>query len=85
MDKQAHIEEIDKRMQEQGWMFFGPILHYKKAWKDHAAIYKREGKYVVSGLDFSGEKELHEPIEKKEAVRRTEESLEEIKKYILEL
>ena len=54
MDKRAHIEEIDKRMQEQGWTFFGPILHYKNAWKDHAAIYKREGKYVVSGLDFSG-------------------------------
>ncbi len=85
MDKRAHIEEIGKRMEEQGWMFFGPILHYKKAWKDQAAIYERDGKYVVSGLDFSGEKELHEPIEKKEAVIRAEESLEEIKKNILEL
>ena len=85
MDKRAHIEEIGKRMEEQGWTFFGPILHYKKAWKDHAAIYKRDGKYVVSGLDFSGEKELQEPIEEKEAVRRSEESYEEIKKYILGL
>jgi len=85
MDKRAHIEEIGKKMEEQGWMFFGPILHYKKAWKDHAAIYERDGKYVVSGLDSSGEKELHESIEKKEAIRRAEESFEEIKKYILGL
>ena len=85
MDKREHIEKIDKRMQEQGWSFFGPILHYKNAWKDHAAIYKRDGKYVVSGLDSGGEKELHEEIEEKEAITRAEEGLEEIKKYILEL
>jgi len=85
MDKRTQVEKIDKKMQEQGWKFFGPILHYEKAWKDHAAIYERDGKYVVSGLDFSGEKELHEPIEKKEAIKRSEESLEEIKKYILGL
>ena len=83
MDKRTHVEKIGKRIQEQGWIFFGPILHYKNAWKDHGAVYERDGKYIVSGLDFTGEKELLEPIEKKEAIRRVGESLEEIKKYIL--
>ena len=54
MDKRVHIEEIDKKMQEQGWKFIGAILHYKKAWKSQAAVYEQNGKYVVSGLDASG-------------------------------
>ena len=85
MDKRTQVEKIDKKMQEQGWNFFGPILHYKKAWKDHAAIYERDGKYVVSGLDESGENELHEPIEKKKAIKRKEEGFDEIKKFVFGL
>ena len=85
MDKREHIEKIDKKIQEQGWKFFGPILHYNKAWKDHAAIYERNGEYVVSGLDASGENELHEPIEEKEAIKRADEGLEEIKKFVFGL
>ena len=82
MDKRTHIEKIDKKRQEQGWKFFGPILNYNKAWKDHAAIYERNGKYIVSGLDSSGKEQLCEPIEKKEAQKRADESLKEIKKII---
>ena len=82
MDKRAHIEKIDEKMQDQGWTFFGPILHYDKAWKNQAGIYERNSEYVVSGLDSSGMYELHEPMEKIEVLKRVEESLEEIKKYI---
>ena len=85
MDKRTQVEKIDKKMQEQGWNFFGPILHYEKAWKDHAAIYERDGKYVVSGLDASGDNELLEPIEKKEAIKRKEEGFNEIKKFVFGL
>ena len=85
MDKRTHIEKIDKKMQEQDWKFIGAILHYKKAWKNQAAVYERNGKYVVSGLDASGKNKLHEPIGKKEALKRINESLEEIKKRIFEL
>jgi len=85
MDKRTQVERIDKKMQEQGWKFFCPILHYKKAWKDHAAIYERDGEYVVSGLDESGENELHESIEEKEAIKRKEEGFNEIKKFVFGL
>ncbi len=85
MDKRAQVEKIDKKMQEQGWKFFGPILHYEKAWKDHAAIYERDGKYVVAGLDASGDNELLESIEKKEAIKRKEEGFDEIKKFVFGL
>ncbi|MFO7678260.1 MAG: hypothetical protein R6V50_07770 [Thermoplasmatota archaeon] len=82
MDKREHVESIARKMQEKGWVFFGPILHYKKAWKEHAAVYKKNDRYVVSGLDYTGEKELHEPIDDKEAIQRVEKSLEEIKGFI---
>ena len=85
MDNRTHIEKIDKKMQEQDWKFIGAILHYNKAWKKQAAVYERNGKYVVSGLDASGKNELHEPIEKKEALKRVNESLEEIRKRIFEI
>jgi len=85
MDKRTQVEKIDKKMQEQGWKFFGPILHYKKAWKDHAAIYERNGKYIVSGLDASGENELNDPIKEKEAIKRKEEGFNEIKKFVFGL
>lgn len=82
MDNKVDVESIDKRMQEQGWKFLGAILHYKKAWKNQAAIYEKDGKYVVSGLDSSEEAELHEPISEKEAEKRLHDSLEEIRKLI---
>lgn len=82
MDDKVDVESIDKRMQEEGWKFLGAILHYKKAWKNQAAIYVKDGKYVVSGLDSSGEAELHESINEKEAKKRLHDSLEEIRKLI---
>ena len=81
-DRQTDIELLDKKLQEKGWKFFGPILHYKKAWKNQAAIYEKEGKYIVSGIDSAGKAEMHEPISKEEAEKRTKESLEEIKKHM---
>ena len=82
MDKQKEIEDLDKKMQEKGWKFYSPILHYDKAWKNQAVIYGKDGKYIVSGFDKSGEKEIFEPISKKEAEKRSKESLEEIKKHM---
>jgi len=81
-DIQKNIKLLDKKLQDKGWEFFGPILHYKKAWKNQAAIYEKKGKYMVSGIDSAGKTEIHEPISKEEAEKRTKESLEEIKKYL---
>jgi len=81
-DIQRNIKLLDKKLQERGWEFFGPILHYKKAWKNQAAIYEKEGKYIVSGINSAGKTEIHEPVSKEEAEKRTKESLEEIKKYM---
>ena len=83
MTKQNKIEEIDKKMQRDGWRFLGPILHYKLAWKEQASVYEKNGDYVVSGIDLTGEKELNEPISKIEAEKRLDESLKEIRKFIL--
>ena len=82
MVKKYDIELLDKKMQEKGWNFFSPILHYKKAWRNQAAIYEKDGKYIVSGIDTTGKAELHEPISKKEAEKRSKESLIEIKKHM---
>ena len=82
-DIREKIEEIDMKMQKDGWVFAGAILHYEKAWKDQGSVYKKNGKYVVSGLDSSGEKQLFEPISKKEAEKRIKESILEIRKHIL--
>ena len=59
MDKNIDIELLDKKMQEKGWKFFGPILHYKKAWKNQAAIYEKKGKYIVSGINTTGKADQH--------------------------
>jgi hypothetical protein len=83
MNIEINIELLDKKMQENGWRFIGPILHYSQAWKNQAAIYEKDGKYVVSGIDFTGKKELYKPITKIEAEKRIKESYEEIKKHIL--
>ena len=81
-DIQINIEVMDKKLQGKGWKFFGPILHYKEAWKNQAAIYEKEGKYIVSGIDSAGKAEIHAPISKEEAEKRTKEGLEEIKKHM---
>lgn len=82
MSETIDIEKLHKKMQDDGWAFLGAILHYEKAWKNQASIYVRNGKYVVSGIDSTGKNELHEPIPKKEAEKRVEESLEEIRKFM---
>lgn len=82
MGKAIDIEKLDKKMQENGWTFLGAILHYEKAWKKQASVYKKSGKYVVSGIDSSGKNELLEPISKKEAEKRLNESIKEIRKFM---
>ena len=83
MTKKINVNDLDKKMQKNGWTFLGAILHYDKAFKNQASIYKKNGKYVVSGIDSTGNSELFEPILKKEAEKRIEESIKEIKKYML--
>ena len=83
MSNKIKIEELDKKMQKDGWRFLGPILHYEKAWKEQASIYEKNGDYVVSGIDSTGEKELNIPISKIEAEKRIDESLKEIRKFML--
>ena len=82
MDSKIDVEELDKKMQKNGWNFLGAILNYDKAWKKQASIYEKDGKYIVSGIDSSGVGELHEPISKKEALKRIEEGIKEIRKYM---
>ncbi len=82
MENKIDVDKIDERLRKEGWRFFGPILHYQNALKDQASIYEKDGKFIVSGIDKSGEKELNEPITKEEAEKRVEESLEEIKNYV---
>jgi len=82
MSETIDIEKLDKKMQDDGWTFLGAILHYKKAWKEQASIYKKNGKYVVSGIDSSGKNELFEPISKKEAEKRLNESIKEIRRFM---
>jgi hypothetical protein len=82
MSKKINIDTLDKKMQKDGWTFLGAILHYDKAYKNQASVYKKDGKYVVSGIDSTGNNELFEPISKKEAEKRVEESINEIKKYM---
>ena len=83
MSSQTNIEEIDKKMQNNGWNFLGAILHYEKAWKNQASIYEKDGKYVVSGIDSTGKGELNEPISKEEADKRLGDSFKEIRKFLL--
>jgi hypothetical protein len=82
MSKMIDIKELDKKMQRDGWKFLGVILHYDKAWKKQASVYEKNGKYVVSGIDISGENELLESISKKEAEKRMKESIIEISKFM---
>ena len=82
MGNAINIDELDKKMQDNGWKFLGAILHYDKAWKKQATVYVKNGKYVISGIDSSGKKELFEPISKRNAEKRIEESLKEIRKFM---
>lgn len=83
MSNKIKIEELDKKLQRDGWRFLGPILHYEKAWKKQASIYEKNGKYIVSGIDLTGKSELNEPISKIEAEKRLDESIKEIRKFML--
>lgn len=83
MSNKINIEEIDKKMQKNGWKFLGPILHYEKAWKNQASVYEKNGNYIVSGIDSTGKNELNNPISKLEAQKRLDDSLKEIRKYML--
>lgn len=82
MDIEINVDELDQKMQKDGWKFKGAILHYKNAFKEQASIYEKDGKYVVSGIDSSGKNELFEPISKKEAEKKINESIKEISKYM---
>jgi len=82
MKNKIDVEELDKKMQERGWKFLGAILHYENAWKNQASIYEKDGEYVVSGVDSTGEKELNEPISKKEAEKRLDDSIKEIRRLM---
>ena len=82
MDTKIDVEELDQKMQKNGWNFKGAILNYKNAFKEQASIYEKDGKYVVSGVDSSGKNELFETISKKGAEKRINESTKEISKYM---
>jgi hypothetical protein len=82
MKTKIDVNELDEKMQKNGWKFLGAILHYEKAWKNQASIYEKNGEYVVSGIDSSGQAELHEPISKKEAEKRIDESIKEIRRLM---
>lgn len=82
MTSNIDINEIDEKMQKDGWKFFGPILHYNNAWKNQASVYEKNGIYKVCGIDSIGETEIYERISKKEAEKRVKESLKEISKFM---
>lgn len=77
-----NMDEIDEKLRSKGWVFLGPILHYKKALKDQACVYKKQDEFLVAGIDSSGENDFYDPISKNEAEKRVKESLEEIKKHM---
>ncbi|MEF8848759.1 MAG: hypothetical protein V5A68_06465 [Candidatus Thermoplasmatota archaeon] len=82
-ERRELLEKIDKKMQDNEWDFVGVIMDYNKAWKGQAPVYKKNGHYIVSGLDSTGDKELLEPIDEKEAERKTKESLTKITKLMI--
>ncbi len=64
---------------------FYPTTDYLMVDKNFIKENERDGKYVVAGLDASGDNELLESIEKKEAIKRKEEGFDEIKKFVFGL
>lgn len=77
------INDIDKKLQKNGWTFIGPILGYEKAFKKQASVYEKNEKYIVAGIDKTGEKEFQESISKEDAQKRTKESIIKISKFML--
>jgi len=77
------LEKLDKDMQEKGWKFLGPILHYEKAKDQQATIYEKKGKYLVFGIHKNEKTILKENISKDEAEKRIKESIIEISKKML--
>lgn len=82
MENKIDVEELDQKMQKNGWTFKGAILNYKNAFKEQASIYEKDGKYIVSGIESCGKKELFENISKNEAEKRIKESIKKISKYM---
>ncbi len=82
MESEIDVDALDQKMQKDGWKFRGAILNYKNAFKKQASIYEKDGKYVISGIDSSGKKELFVYISKKEAEKKINESIKEISKYM---
>ena len=85
MKSKIDLNELDEKLQKDGWKFLGAILHYEKAWKNQASIYEKNGKHIVCGIDSSGSNVLNESISKKEAEKRIEESIKEIRKHMFGL
>lgn len=83
MTDETDINRIDEEMQKQGWIFLGPILHYEKALKDQALVYKKENEYIVLGIDKTENKTFKDKIEKNIAEKRVQESMIEISKHML--
>lgn len=83
MNEKIDFEKLDKQMQKKGWVFKGPILHYDKAWKGQASIYEKNGKYIVYGIDDTGENILNRSISKVNAEKKLNKSLIEISKFML--
>jgi len=83
MSDETDINKIDEEMQKQGWTFLGPILHYEKALKDQALVYKKENEYIVLGIDKTENKTFKDKIEKNIAEKRVKESMIEISKHML--
>jgi len=82
MNDEIDVNVLDQKMQKNGWKFKGAIINYKKAFREQASIYEKDGEYAVSGIDSSGKKELFITISKKEAEKRIDESIKEISKYM---
>lgn len=82
-DEREVIEKIDKKLTEKGWVFKGAILNYDKAWKKQASVYEKNGEYIVSGLDSKGKLEINESISKEEAEEKIEDSMKEIRKFMI--
>jgi len=83
MVDETDINKIDEQMQKDGWIFLGPILHYEKALKDQALVYKKSDEYIVLGIDKTGANTFKDHIEKNTAEKRVKESMIEISKHML--
>ena len=83
MTNETDINKIDEEMQKEGWVFLGPILHYEKAIKDQALVYKKENEYIVLGVGKAGNEIFRDKIEKNVAEKRVKESMIEISKHML--